>query len=120
MTNELRDLRVTSRNLLKNRLEHLRLLLDELAQLLEMGVIPKEIEVRKGFTTGSSTSTGRTSTTFVPGLGSGFKQVDRLLFTVRGGRGRGSFASGCPGSRGGSSVLLLFLLDVVGDTLNDG
>ena len=105
---------------MENGLEHLRLLLDELTQLLEMGVIPKEIEVRKGFTAGSSTGTGRTSTTFVPGLGSGFKQVDRLTFTVRGGRGGSSFASGFPGSRGGGSVLLLFLLDVVGDTLNDG
>merc|ERR1712187_37653 len=57
LANELRDLRVTSSDLLKNGLEHLRLLLNKLAQLLKMRVVTKEIEVRKCFATGTTTGT---------------------------------------------------------------
>lgn len=117
MTNELCDLRVTGRNLLKNGLEHLRLLLNELAQLLEMGVIPEEIEVRKCFTASAST-TGTRPSTFVTGLSGSFKQIDGLIFAASGSRGsRGTFSGGCSGGLGGGGGLLLLLLDVFGDTL---
>lgn len=117
MTNELCDLRVTGRDLLKNGLEHLRLLLNELAQLLEMRVIPEEIEVRKRFTASAST-TGTGTSTFVTSLGSSFKQIDGLIFGASSsGASWGAFSGGCSGGLGGGGSLLLLLLDVFGDTL---
>ncbi len=42
---QLGKLRVASAQLLQDRLEHLGLLLDNLAELLELGVVPQEVEV---------------------------------------------------------------------------
>lgn len=115
MANELRDLRVTSSDLLKNGLEHLRLLLNKLAQLLKMRVVTKEIEVRKCFATG--TTTGTRPACAITSLGCGFKQVDGLVFARRGSWGGGGFTSRFLGGTGCRSGLLLLLLNVLGDTL---
>lgn len=133
MANELCNLGVTSCDLLEDGLKHLGLLLNKLAQLLEMGVAPKKFEIREcfstcGSSTGTGTGTGSTSTTggsartptFITCLRSGFEQVDRFIFaTSSGGRrggSRGFAGSGVLGS-GGSLGLLLFLLNVFRDTL---
>lgn len=115
LANELRDLRVTSGDLLKNGLEHLRLLLNKLTQLLEMRVVTKEIEVRKCFATG--TTTGTRPTCAITSLGCGFKQVDGLVFARGGSGGGGGFTGRFLGGTGGRSGLLLFLLNVLWDTL---
>lgn len=128
LSNELCNLRVASSDLLENGLEHLRLLLNKLAQLLEVAVVPQEVEIWESFTsagtcTRSCTSTGARTPT-VSCLRSGLEQVDRFTFATgssgsrwcrwcgfAGGRGRGS------GSSGSSFSLALFLLDVVRNTL---
>jgi hypothetical protein len=43
--NQLRQLRVASAELLQDRLQHLRLLLNNLAELLKLGVVSEEVEV---------------------------------------------------------------------------
>jgi hypothetical protein len=45
LTNHRGDLGVACGDLLQDGLEHVRLLLDELAELLEVGVVAQEIEV---------------------------------------------------------------------------
>jgi hypothetical protein len=118
LTNELCNLRVTSGDLLKDGFQHLRLLLDQLAELLKMRVIPQEVEIGQSFP--SSGSTGTSSTTSAlssASLSSGFKQIHWLITTGR----RGSTLTGRSGrGRGGGgcgSLLLLLLLDVVRDSL---
>lgn len=57
--NQLGKLRVTGADLLKDRLQHLRLSLDNLAKLLELRVISEEIQVGNtscGTSSGSSAS----------------------------------------------------------------
>lgn len=53
---ELSELGVAGAQLCENRLEHLRLLLDNLAQLLELGVVTKEVEVSKALLAARSSS----------------------------------------------------------------
>lgn len=53
---ELSELGVAGAQLGENRLEHLRLLLDNLAQLLELGVVTKEVEVSKALLAARSSS----------------------------------------------------------------
>lgn len=94
------------------------LLLDQLTELLEVGVAAKKLEAAEGFAA-SSTSTGTCTcgtcttgpTTLTTGLGSGFEKVKGLLAT-----------SGSGDTLGGGLcsfllLLLLLLLDVVGDSL---
>lgn len=120
LSDDLGNLGVASRNLLQNGLKHVGLLLNELAKLLEVGVAAEEVQAGKGIATstsggGSTTSTSTTGTTTITGLGSGLEQVHGLLTT----RATGSSRDG----RKGTSLLLLllplllFLLDIFGDTL---
>lgn len=129
---QLGKLGVASPELLQNRLQHLRLLLDDLAQLLELGVVAKEVEVakalstngggqaarsRSGSSTGESSSTGVTATL----LGSEVKEVDVRVIANSGRRSRGGGGGGGGGGlgRGGPGGLLLCLrrTQVFGDTL---
>lgn len=107
LSDELRKLRVTGANLLQNRLEHLRLVLDDLAQLLELRVVSKKVQVAQptsstfctrcgrscrpcpgtcaqtGPTTGSCPR--RTSASSTPTrLGGSFEKIDRLIATIAG------------------------------------
>ena len=97
LTNQSSQLWVTSSNLLQDGLEHLRILLDDLSQLLELRVISEEIEVAKSCAGGtactcassgsskqvssstcSSTTTGTTSLSSLGGL---LEEVDGLITT---------------------------------------
>lgn len=125
--NELSQLRVAGTKLLEDGLEHLRLLLDNLAELLELGVMSQEVEVTQVTTlTGSSRSSSRggglvataSSPTRTASLSSEIEQVDvtTLITAMSGGlSGRGL------SSRGSMVLLLLLLLlllpDVFGDSL---
>jgi hypothetical protein len=78
----------------------MRLLLNKLTKLLEMGVAAKELQAAKGFTTsGAGTGTGSTarSATFTTGLSGSFEEVEvRLIATGRGSRSSRSGAGrGC-------------------------
>lgn len=104
--------------MLENWLEHLGVLLDQLAQLLEVGVVPQEVQVRKGF----ATRTARTASVLSPSLSSRLKQIDWLVTSGRrkpalARRSLGGWRGGGSGG-GGSLLLLLLLLDVLGDTLS--
>jgi hypothetical protein len=118
LTDKLCNLRVTSGDLLKDGLEHLRLSLDELAKLLELRVVSEEFQ-RVTTCTQSSLSalsglscTSASATTTLASLSGGLKEVDILIFTT-GGLG-GSSSRGCRGSltlsRRGLVLLLLLLL----------
>ena len=119
LTNDGSNLGIPSSDLLQDGLKHVRLLLDQLTELLEVRVAAEELEAAKGFTTSSTcagTCTCGTSTTgpttLTTGLGSGFEKVERLLTT-----------SGSGGTRRGGLfscfllLLLLLLLDVIRDSL---
>lgn len=111
-SNELGQLRVTGTKLLQDGFEHLRLLLHDLAQLLELGVAAKEIEVAE--ISGASTSTGSGTSSTATALSGKVEQVDvvgaALSLALR---GRSSL-------RGSSRLgrLLALLLDVVRDALH--
>jgi hypothetical protein len=76
----------------------MRLLLNKLTKLLEMGVAAQELQAAKGFTaSGTGTSSTARSATFTTGLSGSFEEVEvRLIATGRGSRssrsgaGRGS------------------------------
>ena len=109
---------------MQDGLEHLRLLLHDLAELLELGVIPKEIEVPEARgprgCSGSGRSSGRTRVTPAPAaaatlLGREVEEIDVALITTS--TGRLSRAAGrCRGSGGRSAPLLL---NVFGDALHE-
>jgi len=126
LRDQLGKLRVARTNLLEDGLQHLRLLLHDLAELLELGVVPKEIQIAETLTltttggggshSGSSLSTTAAATAATTTTASALallllscqvEQVDALalLTTSRSvatlGNGRG---------RGGSTCLLLLLL----------
>lgn len=111
LTNELRDLGVSSGDLLKDGLEHLWLLLDQLTKLLEVGIIAKKFETREFSAT--STSSSSSSSLLATSLSGSLEQVDRFVVTS----GRSAFGSSSLGCASGSGLLLLFLLNVLGDTL---
>ena len=121
LSDDLRNLWVAGRNLLKDGLEHVGLLLDELSKLLEMGVAAEEVQVCEGLTAASTSGTSRASTTAYAftSLGGSFEQVHRLVAT------RCSLGSGGNGRRSiGSALLmllllllLLLLLNIVGNAL---
>lgn len=118
LSDDLGNLGVASRNLLQNGLEHVGLLLNELAKLLEVRVAAEEVQAGKGIATSSGGSTASTSTagtTTITGLGSCLEQVHRLLTTRATGSGRN-------GRNGIIALLLLlplllFLLDIFGNAL---
>lgn len=111
LANELRNLGVSSGDLLEDGFEHLWLLLDQLTKLLEVGVIPQKFEAREFSTTGSTSSSA--SSLLATSLSSSFEQVDRFVVTS----GRGAFGSSRLGCASGGGLLLLFLLDVFRNTL---
>ena len=88
LADELCDLGVTSSNLLKDGLQHLRLSLNELAKLLELGVVSKELQrittcTKSSFSTLSGLScAGGSTTTALTSLSCGLEQIDTLCFTT--------------------------------------
>lgn len=110
--NELGQLGVTSAKLLQDGLEHLGLLLHDLAQLLELGVAAEEIEVTEISGTGTSSGSGARTTTAT--LSCKIEQIDVVGAAL-------SLTLCCRSSlRRSSSLgrLLALLLDVVGDALH--
>lgn len=114
--NQLCQLRVASTELLQDRLQHLRLLLNNLAELLKLCIAAQEIEVTEstlGACTGCSSTTGSTTRATSSSGGSEIKQVDRAVVIAAlgnglgGGLGRGGR---CACSRG-------CLLSILGNTL---
>lgn len=101
----------------------MRLLLNKLTKLLEMGVAAEELQAAESFTTSGTrtgagtSSTARSPTTFTTGLSSSFEEVEvRLVAT-----GRNSGGSRSSTSRGWLrvlSLLLLLFLDVIGNSLS--
>jgi hypothetical protein len=132
-SNKLSQLGVTGAKLLKNWLEHLGLLLNDLAELLELRVRAQKVQISKVSTScsrggrGSSSSVGCiASASCGPStsvLSSKVKQIyiSALVVTTS----LTSLASSCLGSfgrlrrrsRSGSLALLLLLLDVLRNTL---
>lgn len=55
---KLRELRVSSTELLKDGLQHLGLLLDYLSELLELGIVTQPVQVAEGLSTSSGTCAG--------------------------------------------------------------
>lgn len=70
----------------------MRLLLNKLTKLLEMGVAAQELQAAKSFTTsGTGTSSTARSATFTTGLSGSFEEVEvRLIATGRSSRSRRS------------------------------
>lgn len=66
---QLGKLRVASAKLLQDRLEHLGLLLDNLAKLLELGVVSQEVQVAESLSAGSCGSDGGSSSRSSTGAG---------------------------------------------------
>ncbi|MCP6237188.1 hypothetical protein NL436_27275, partial [Klebsiella pneumoniae] len=87
------NLRIASSDLLEDGLEHLGLLLNKLAQLLEVAVVPQEVEIWECFTTSSTSTRSRTGTSTrastISCLRSSFEQVDRFTFATGSGSGGG-------------------------------
>ena len=87
LSDKLGDLRVTGCDLLQDRLQHLRLLLNKLAELLEVRVISEKVKIRESLSCPSScfcsccssSARARTSSTsrslLVSGLCGGIKEV---------------------------------------------
>lgn len=121
--NQLCKLRVAGAKLLQNRLEHLWLLLNNLAELLELRVMSEKIQVAQICTTlrctrsSSSRATTATSSATTPTSLSGKIEevyasiILSALLSSGGGRG-GLRRSGC-----GSLASMLFLLNVLRNTL---
>jgi hypothetical protein len=128
LTDKLSELRISSTELLKDWLKHLRLLLDDLAQLLELGIVAKEIEVAKpglflfpGCGSGNSgsgscvgTSSRATTCSTTTMLRRQIEEVNVAVVIIP----ACSRSSGGLGGRSrGLSLLLLLLLKVRGNTL---
>lgn len=115
LCDELGKLRVAGTELLQNRLQHLRLLLDHLPQLLELSVVAEPFEIPKALlllsrcnsgrscraracTRAASTACARTATL----LSGEIKEVDVpvIVATRSGGRGGGGRRCSLGGSRG--------------------
>lgn len=122
---QLGKLGVASTELLQNRLEHLGLLLNDLTELLELSIVPKEVEVTESLSSGgtsscSSASTGAraTSATALALLGREIEQIDSA-FLVTAGTSAGCSAGACRGSLlcRGLVGWLFRLLEILGNTL---
>lgn len=127
LSNQLGNLRVTRSDLLKDRLQHLGLLLDQLTKLLKVGVVTEEIQAGKTFTrtrtSSSPTGTSATSsTTFLAaGLSRCLEEVDGFVAASSGacGTSRGRGLGGGSGGSGGLLLLLLLLLLLFLDVLRN-
>lgn len=124
LRDELRELRVPRAELLQDGLKHLWLLLHDLAELLELRVVPEEVEVaesrlaRGGAGTGSRSGHARVSaaaTSSAALLGGEVEEVDVALLTSAGGLAR---RAGGRRRRGSGSRGAPLLLDVLGDALH--
>ena len=101
----MRKLGISGAELLEDRLEHLRLLLYNMAQLLELLIIPEELKVSKSSLTtsgggsgGSSSNGGITRTsTGTPAVALLSGKIEEVDTTVV--RGRGSRSASCSRSR---------------------
>lgn len=117
LPDELRDLRVACGHLLQDRFEHCRVLLHQLAKLLEMGVVAQEIQILP-FASGRSTRASSASSSLA-GLRCRFEEVHRFLSTGGGRCSRCSATGRC--SRGrrrrGSGRVRLLLPNSVGNAL---
>jgi hypothetical protein len=123
LSDQLCQLWVTSADLLEDRLEHLGLLLHDLAELLELGVVAEEVEVAQS-TTGccccgscsscseeiSCSSTSGCTASSSTGCGCGLEKIDGFFttFTTFRSKCSGGWRCGLSTSRRGS--LSLFLL----------
>jgi hypothetical protein len=122
LSDQLRQLWVTSAHLLEDRFEHLGLLLHDLAKLLELGVVAEEVEVTQS-TTGCScgycsscskdiscSSTSGCTASSSTSCGCGLEQIDGLFTTLTtfGSRRSGGWRCGLATSCWGR--LSLFLL----------
>lgn len=134
VSDQLRELRVAGTELLENGLKHLGLLLNDLAKLLELRVVPQEVQVAKasalssggGGNASSSTSSGTCSSsgtstrataatsTATPLLSRKIKEVHVAVITCIVATGR---LGGSGGGRGRRLALLLLALSVLGDAL---
>jgi len=127
LADKLSNLRVTSGDLLKNRLEHLRLSLDKLAKLLELRVVSEELQRVTTCTQSSLGSlsglscTSASATTALTSLGRGLKEVDILVLTTGGlCSSRGCRWSLALSGRGLVLLLLLLLtLSALRDTVQE-
>ena len=133
LSDQLSQLWVSSANLLKDRLEHLRLLLDDLSELLELGIVSEEIKIAQSTSCGSSTcpspsstkkiasstaSSSRTTSSASASLSCCFKKIYRLITSFG-----ATFSSNIRGSRcwgcslSSWSGLSLLLLEILRDAL---
>lgn len=128
LSNQLGELGVSGTELLQNRLQHLGLLLDNLAKLLELGVVSQEVEVTESLLVSSCctgcggrhsccrcgirASTRRTTSTAATLLCGEVEQVDVAVIVITARCGSCSWLCGGLSSRG-----LRLLLKVLGDTL---
>lgn len=126
LCDQLSKVRIASPKLLQNGLQHLRLLLNDLAKLLKLSIIAKEVEVAKtlaasssGSHSGSSRSWSSTATSTAAGastalLRSKVEEVDIAIIVTSGSRsGSGGGLSG-----GGPGLLCRCRTQILGDTLH--
>lgn len=127
LSDQLGELRVAGTELLEDGLQHLGLLLDDLTELLKLGVISQEIQVAESLTTssrssrgggGTNTGTGTTSASSTSGATASCLRgkVEQVYVTVVVDTSSGSSGRGSGRLRGGSCGSLL-LLQILGDTL---
>lgn len=93
LPDQLGNLGVASGNLLQDRLQHLRLLLHELSELLEMGVGAQEVQVGESIAATTTTTSSSATAAALAGLGSRLEHIETLIAKSRslgGGRSRGS------------------------------
>jgi len=124
LRDELSQLRVARAELLQDRLQHLGLLLNDLAELLELGVRSEEVEVAETLLTSSggggchgcgcgiSASAGTACTT-PSGLCGEIEEVDVVVVSAQVSLLTGRLCSGGLGRCAGG----LLLLEVLGDAL---
>lgn len=116
LTNQLSQLWITCSDLLQDGFEHLRLLLHQLSQLLEMRIVAEEIEIAQCASISSTSTSSCSATCSAACLGCCFEQIYWLITCGF----RGSCGSGCGGRwrrGGGCASLSVFLLGTLGYTL---
>jgi hypothetical protein len=117
LTDQSSQLWVTSSNLLKDWLKHLRILLNDLAELLKLRVVSEEVEIAQSSTgstcTCSCSSSSTTSTaSSLCSLSSLLEKIYRLITTFS-----CWLLGGGNGGNGGCGGRSLSFPNVLGDTL---